>query len=163
MSNLYDFTMQDIDGTACALSEFKGKVVLVVNVASKCGLTPQYDGLQRLYDEYRSRGLEVIAFPCNQFLDQEPGTEREIKDFCSLQFGVTFPLFSKIEVNGDARVPLYAWLCEEQSAPAEPGDIKWNFEKFLVGKDGALRARFAPQVEPCAQEVRDALEQALKE
>ena len=117
MTSLFDFTLQDIDGNPCALSDYKDKAVLVVNVASECGLTPQYDGLQRLYSEFRSRGLEVIAFPCNQFGAQEPGTDASIKKFCSRQFGVTFPLFSKIEVNGEGRAPLYAWLTASQAGP----------------------------------------------
>jgi glutathione peroxidase len=161
MDNLHDFTMQDIDGKQRSLSEFEGKVVLVVNVASKCGLTPQYDGLQRLYDEYRRQGVEILAFPCNQFMEQEPGSESEIKEFCSVQFGVTFPLFAKTMVNGEGRAPLYAWLAGAEVGPEESGDIKWNFGKFLVGKDGGLRARFAPQTEPCGDEIKQAIEEAL--
>jgi glutathione peroxidase len=134
---------------------------LVVNVASKCGLTPQYDGLQRLYDEYRRQGVEVLGFPCNQFGSQEPGTGEEIKSFCEIQYGVGFPLFAKLEVNGQGRAPLYAWLTAAEAGPADAGDISWNFEKFLIGRDGQIRARFAPPVEPCSDEVRQALEAAL--
>jgi glutathione peroxidase len=161
MAMLHDFTMQDIDGNPQALADYKGKVVLVVNVASKCGLTPQYDGLKRLYYEFRQDGFEVLGFPCNQFMGQEPGSESEIKEFCTVNFGIDFPLFSKIEVNGDGRAPLYAWLCGTETGPAEGGEIKWNFEKFLVGKDGDVLARFSPQIEPCAQDVKDAVKRAL--
>jgi len=161
MPTLHDFTLTDIDGREQSLADYKDKVVLVVNVASKCGLTPQYDGLKRLFYEFRHEGFEVLGFPCNQFMGQEPGTESEIKDFCTIQFGIDFPLFSKIEVNGEGRDPLYAWLCASEAGPAEGGDVKWNFEKFLVGKDGVVLARFAPQVEPCAQDVKDAVKRAL--
>jgi glutathione peroxidase len=161
MAMLHDFTMQDIDGNPQALADYKGKVVLVVNVASKCGLTPQYDGLKRLYYEFRQDGFEVLGFPCNQFMGQEPGSESEIKEFCTVNFGIDFPLFSKLEVNGDGRAPLYAWLCGTETGPAEGGEIKWNFEKFLVGKDGDVLARFSPQIEPCAQDVKDAVKRAL--
>lgn len=161
MATLHDFTLTDIDGKPQSLGEYEGKVVLVVNVASKCGLTPQYDGLKRLFYEFRQDGFEVLGFPCNQFMGQEPGTEAEIKDFCTIQFGIDFPLFSKIDVNGEGRDPLYAWLCDSTVGPEEAGDVKWNFEKFLVGKDGAVLARYAPQVEPCDQDVRDAVRRAL--
>lgn len=161
MGNLHEYKMSDIDGKERDLAELDGKVVLVVNVASKCGLTPQYDGLQRLYDEFRARGVEILGFPCNQFMGQEPGSESEIKEFCSVNYGVTFPLFSKVEVNGEGRAPLYTWLTAEECGPEEAGDVKWNFGKFLVGKDGAVRARFDPSVEPCAAEVKQAIEDAL--
>jgi len=161
MSNLHDFKVKDIEGREQDLGELAGKVVLVVNVASKCGLTPQYDGLQRLYGEYRGRGLEVLGFPCNQFMGQEPGTEAEIQEFCTVQFGVTFPMFSKVEVNGPGQAPLYAWLTAETVGPEEAGDVKWNFGKFLIGKDGKVVARFSPQVEPCSAEIKQAVEDAL--
>lgn len=161
MASLHDFEMKDIDGNERDLSELEGKVVLVVNVASKCGLTPQYDGLQRLYDEFHRRGVEILGFPCNQFMGQEPGSEKDIKEFCTVQFGVTFPMFSKIDVNGEGRAPLYEWLTAAQCGPEEAGDVKWNFGKFLVGKDGAVRARFDPSVEPCSAEVKQAIEDAL--
>jgi len=161
MPNLHDFTMKDIDGNDRSLSEYKDKAVLIVNVASKCGLTPQYDGLQRLYEKYQGRGLEILGFPCNQFMGQEPGTEAEIKEFCSLNYNVSFPLFSKIEVNGDGRHALYAWLTAETVGPEDAGDIKWNFGKFLIGKDGSVKARFGPQVEPEAGEVVGAIDEEL--
>jgi glutathione peroxidase len=161
MGNLHDFTMRDIEGRDRDLGELAGKVVLVVNVASKCGLTPQYDGLQRLYGDYAGRGLEILGFPCNQFMGQEPGSEAEIREFCSVNYGVTFPMFSKIEVNGPGRAPLYDWLTAAEVGPEEAGDVKWNFGKFLVGKDGEIRARFGPQVEPCAEEVKRAIDEAL--
>ncbi len=161
MASLHDFHATTIRGDDCALDQFEGKVCLVVNVASKCGLTPQYDGLKRLYDEYRSRGFEVLGFPCNQFAGQEPGTEDEIAAFCETNFGVDFPLFSKIDVNGDDRHPLYAWMTAESIGPDEAGDVAWNFAKFLVDGRGRLIARFAPPTEPCAQEVKAAIEGAL--
>ena len=161
MGKLHEFEMKDIDGRTRKLSELAGRPVLVVNVASKCGLTPQYDGLERLYKEFRGRGLEILAFPCNQFMGQEPGSEAEIKEFCTTNFGVSFPLFAKIEVNGAGRAPLYAWLTASECGPEPAGDVKWNFGKFLIGRDGEVRARFAPKVEPCAAEVKRAIEDAL--
>ncbi len=161
MSTLHDFSLTDIDGNEKKLSDFDGKAVLVVNVASKCGLTPQYDGLQRLYDEFRHQGLEVLGMPCNQFMGQEPGTEAEIKEFCEVQYGVTFPLFGKVEVNGEGRDPLYAWLCASDVGPEEAGDVKWNFGKFLIGRDGQIAARFSPQVEPCSDELKSAVRKLL--
>ena len=161
MANLYDFSMNDIDGNERQLADFKGNVVLVVNVASKCGMTPQYEGLQRLYNQFQPQGLEILAFPCNQFMEQEPGTNAEIRDFCTTNFSVNFPLFSKIEVNGENRCDLYAWLSESEAGPEEAGDIKWNFGKFLIGTDGSIVRRFGPQTEPCAQDVKDAIEEVL--
>ncbi|MDJ0852929.1 MAG: glutathione peroxidase [Myxococcota bacterium] len=158
---LHDFSAKTIDGEERSLADFRGKAVLVVNVASKCGLTPHYKGLQELYDEYSSAGLEILGFPCNQFGAQEPGSDSEVKEFCSTNYGVTFPMFSKIEVNGDGRDPLYAWLTAQGAGPEEAGDIKWNFTKFLVGKDGRVVARFAPPTEPGANEVRNAIGEAL--
>ena len=162
MATLSDFEVTDIDGSARSLGDFAGKVVLVVNVASKCGLTPQYDGLQRLYDEYRDQELEILGFPCNQFAGQEPGSEAEIKEFCSLNFGVQFPLFSKIDVNGDDRAPLYTWLTASDAGPEEAGDVKWNFGKFLIGRDGQIAGRFDPSIEPCSDELKRAVEAALE-
>jgi glutathione peroxidase len=124
-------------------------------------LTPQYDGLQRLYDEYRDRGFEILAFPCNQFGGQEPGTESEIAEFCQTNFGVEFPLFAKIDVNGEARHPLYAWLTAGTAGPDDAGDVAWNFAKFLVDGEGRLVARFAPPTEPCAADVKAKIEAAL--
>ena len=161
MSTLHDFQAPTIRGDECALSNFSGKVCLVVNVASACGLTPQYDGLQRLYDEYRERGLEVLGFPCNQFGAQEPGSEEEIAKFCETNYGVTFPLFSKVDVNGDGAHPVYAWLTAEDTSPDGAGDIAWNFAKFLVDRDGRVIARFAPPTEPCAADVKAQVEAAL--
>ncbi|HTY18474.1 MAG TPA: glutathione peroxidase [Myxococcota bacterium] len=161
MPRLQDFRARTIDGQERSLADFDGKVALVVNVASKCGLTPHYAGLQKLYEAQSARGLEVLGFPCNQFGSQEPGSEAEVKEFCSLRYGVTFPMFSKIEVNGAARHPLYAWLAAEPTAPEGSGDIKWNFTKFLIGRDGRVLARFDPRTEPTAPELVAAVEKAL--
>ena len=161
MPGLHDFTAQRNDGNAQALEDYAGKVCLIVNVASKCGLTPQYDGLERLRQRFGDRGFEILAFPCNQFAGQEPGSDSEIADFCRTNFDVSFPLFSKIEVNGDGRAPLYAWLTGEDTQPDGPGDVKWNFAKFLVDGSGAVIARFEPQTEPEAAEVMAAIESAL--
>ncbi|HIG01302.1 MAG TPA: glutathione peroxidase [Myxococcales bacterium] len=163
MTGLFAYEMMDIDGEMKSLADFEGKAVLVVNVASRCGLTPQYEGLQRLYDDYRRRGFEVLGFPCNQFMEQESGTHSEIRDFARIQFGVTFPLFEKIEVNGANRAPLYAWLVGAGSDPRSERaeDVEWNFEKFLVGPDGQVRHRFASQLEPCSAEIRAAVEETL--
>jgi glutathione peroxidase len=161
MPTLHDFSARTIDGEEEPLRAFDGKVALVVNVASKCGLTPHYAGLQALYEAHRGRGLEVLGFPCNQFAGQEPGSDAEVKEFCSVRYGVSFPLFSKIDVNGPGRHPLYAWLAGEGAGPEPAGDVKWNFTKFLVGRDGRVVARFAPQTEPQAPELLAALEEAL--
>lgn len=161
MSTLHDFSAKTIRGDDCDLSTFGGKVCLVVNVASQCGLTPQYDGLQRLYDEYRDRGLEVLGFPCNQFGSQEPGSEGEIATFCETNYGVRFPMFAKVEVNGDGADPLYRWLTAEDTKPDGAGDVAWNFAKFLVDRDGRVVARFAPPTEPCSAEVKREIEAAL--
>jgi glutathione peroxidase len=159
--SIYDFTARTIDGTERSLGDFKGKVMLVVNVASQCGLTPHYGGLQELYDNYRDRGLVVLGFPCNQFGAQEPGSEATIKTFCETRFGVTFPMFAKIDVNGAARHPLYAYLTAQPTQPDGPGDISWNFAKFLVDRSGAVAARFAPPTAPVSEEVVSALERLL--
>jgi glutathione peroxidase len=161
MPTLHDFTAKSIDGEKRSLRDFEGKAVLVVNVASRCGLTPHYAGLQKLYEAQAARGLEVLGFPCNQFGAQEPGTEAEVKAFCTTRYGVTFPMFSKIEVNGAGRHPLYAWLAGEPSAPEGPGDIKWNFTKFVIGRDGTLVARFDPRTEPGDPKLAAAIEKAL--
>lgn len=157
-TSLYDFTMPDIDGKDVKLATLKGKVVLVVNVASKCGLTPQYTGLEKLYSEFKGRGFVVLGFPANEFKGQEPGSNQEIKEFCSATYGVTFPMFSKIVVKGEEMHPLYRWLLE--TGPRKD-DIEWNFAKFLVGKDGKVLARFLPKVEPNDTELRQAIEAAL--
>jgi glutathione peroxidase len=161
MSTLHEFSARTIDGEERSLADFRGRVALVVNVASKCGLTPHYEGLEALYQRYRDRGLEVLGFPCNQFAGQEPGSEAEVKAFCTTRYGVDFPMFAKVEVNGPGRHPLYAWLTAEATAPEGPGDVKWNFTKFVLDRDGRVVARFAPQTEPSAPELVAALEKAL--
>jgi len=161
MATLHDFSLAAIDGRERSLRDFEGSVVLCVNVASRCGLTPQYEGLQRLYERYHDRGFEVLGFPCNQFMGQEPGSEEEIRSFCTTNYGVTFPLFSKIEVNGDGRHPLYAWLTAEDASPEGAGDVKWNFGKFLVGRDGRVCARFDPRTDPGSADLAAAIEKAL--
>ena len=161
MTSFHDFRARDIDGQERSLRDFEGQVCLVVNVASRCGLTPHYEGLQALHQRYGERGFAVLGFPCNQFGAQEPGSEAEIQQFCDRRFGVTFPLFSKIEVNGAGRHPLYAHLTSQAAAPEGAGDVKWNFTKFLVGRDGAVLARFAPQTEPGDSGLVQAIEKAL--
>lgn len=180
-SGIYDITVKDIDGSDVSLANYKGKVLLIVNVASKCGLTPQYQGLEALYQKYKDQGLEILGFPCNQFLGQEPGTNEEIQSFCSLNYNVTFPLFDKIDVNGEAESPLYTYLKEQAPFKGYPegaeefaarldqihqqtgtgfdqGDaIRWNFGKFLVSKDGKTILRFEPMVTP------DMMEEAIQE
>ena len=159
MSKLYDIPLKDIDGKATSLKPYKGKVLLVVNVASKCGYTPQYKGLEALYQQFKSKGLLVVGFPCNDFGAQEPGTNEEIKEFCSKNFSVTFPLFDKIHVKGAEQHPLYATLTGKESP--YPGDIKWNFSKFLIGKDGKILKRFESSVKPESSEMTKAIEEAL--
>ena len=180
-SGIYDITVKDMDGSDVSLANYKGKVLLIVNVASKCGLTPQYEGLEALYQKYKDQGLEILAFPCNQFLEQEPGTNEEIQSFCSLNYKVTFPLFDKIDVNGEAESPLYTYLKKQAPFKGYPegteefatmldeihqktgtgfdqGDaIRWNFGKFLVSKDGKTILRFEPMVTP------DLMEEAIQE
>ena len=180
-SGIYDITVKDMDGSDVSLANYKGKVLLIVNVASKCGLTPQYEGLEALYQKYKDQGLEILAFPCNQFLEQEPGTNEEIQSFCSLNYNVTFPLFDKIDVNGEAESPLYTYLKKQAPFQGYPegteefaamldeihqktgtgfdqGDaIRWNFGKFLVSKDGKTILRFEPMVTP------DMMEEAIQE
>ena len=146
--SLYDQDINALDGTPGVLADQKGKLALFVNVASKCGLTPQYEGLERLQETYGDRGFTVVGFPCNQFLGQEPGTAEEIATFCSTTYGVSFPLTEKIEVNGDDRHAVYAELTEAADAEGAAGDVQWNFEKFLVSPDGSVVARFRPTVEP---------------
>ncbi len=156
-----DFKVPTIDGETVDLEDYEGKVVLIVNVASKCGLTPQYDGLEKLYSEYKEKGLVVLGFPCNQFGGQEPGTETEIKEFCTSKFNVTFPMFSKLEVNGEKASPLYKFLTSQDVKPVGKGDISWNFEKFLVGRDGKVVGRFSPRTKPDADELVKAIEAQL--
>ena len=161
MTTFHDFSAPTLDGADCSFDSFSGKVLLVVNVASRCGLTPQYAGLEKLAEQYRDRGLVVLGFPCNQFKGQEPGSAEEIKTFCSTTYGVTFPLFGKIDVNGPERHDLYAWLTQQPTSPEGPGDVQWNFGKFLIGKDGAVLARFEPTTDPAAPELTAAIEAAL--
>ena len=161
MPTLHDFSARTIAGQDASLRDYAGKVALVVNVASKCGLTPQYAGLEKLYETYRARGLEVLGFPCNQFAGQEPGSDAEVQEFCTLNYGVKFPLFSKIDVNGAKRHPLYAWLASAEVGPDAAGDIKWNFGKFVVGRDGKVVARFAPPTAPNDPALVAAIEKAL--
>ena len=146
--SIYDLPLHTLAGEPATLGEFKGKAVLVVNVASKCGLTPQYTGLERLQERYAARGFTVAGFPCNQFGGQEPGSAEEIGTFCSTTYGVTFPMFEKIEVNGENRHPLYAELTAVPDADGNAGDIQWNFEKFLIDPSGAVVGRFRPRTEP---------------
>jgi glutathione peroxidase len=158
---LYDIPVHTLQGDESSLGAFAGKALLVVNVASKCGLTPQYEGLERLQKTYGDRGFSVVGFPCNQFMGQEPGTPAEIEQFCSTTYGVSFPLFEKIEVNGENRHPIYEELTAVADAEGAAGDITWNFEKFLVSADGEVVGRFRPQVEPEDPAIVDALEAAL--
>ncbi len=157
--SLYDLALKDIDGRNTSLKSWQGRVVLMVNVASKCGFTPQYKALEAVYEKYKDKGFVVLGFPCNQFGHQEPGTGAEIRQFCSSTYNVTFPLFDKIEVNGPHRAPLYAVLAGEGSP--FPGDIKWNFTKFLLGRDGRVLKRFESRTAPDSPEVIAAIETAL--
>jgi len=159
--SLYDQDINALDGTPGVLADQKGKLALFVNVASKCGRTPQYEGLERLQETYGDRGFTVVGFPCNQFLGQEPGTAEEIATFCSTTYGVSFPLTEKIEVNGDDRHAVYAELTEAADAEGAAGDVQWNFEKFLVSPDGAVVARFRPTVEPEDPTIVSAIEANL--
>jgi glutathione peroxidase len=159
MTTAFDFNATDIDGQPQPLSQYAGKVLLVVNVASKCGFTPQYTGLQQLWNDYQGRGLVVLGFPCDQFGHQEPGDETEIRNFCSLNFDVDFPMFSKVEVNGGAAHPLWKWLKDEKGGILGIDAIKWNFTKFLVGRDGRVLKRYAPTDTP--QSLKADIEAAL--
>lgn len=157
--DLYAFSVKTIEGKDQKLSAYKGKVVLAVNVASKCGLTPQYKGLQALYEKYKDKGLVILGFPANEFNGQEPGTNEEIAEFCSANYGVTFPMFEKIVVKGKETHPLYQWLL---ASTENKNDIEWNFAKFLIGKDGKVIARYKPQTTPENQELIQAIEKALE-
>jgi glutathione peroxidase len=156
----YDISLRTLDGKPASLSDYRGQAVLIVNVASKCGLTPQYAGLQALHDRYTARGFSVLGFPCNQFGAQEPGTPEQISEFCSTNYSVTFPLFEKIAVNGPDRHPLYAELTQVADAAGKAGDIQWNFEKFLVTPKGDVQ-RFRPKTEPSDPALVKAIEAAL--
>lgn len=156
-----DFKMKNIDGEKVDLEDYEGKVVLIVNTASECGLTPQYTGLEELYKKYSEKGFVVLGFPCNQFGTQEPGSDADIKKFCSTRYKVSFPLFSKIEVNGDAATPLYKFLTSQDTKPKGKGNISWNFEKFLVDREGNLINRFEPRTKPSDAELVKAIEAQL--
>jgi glutathione peroxidase len=159
MATAYDFSATTIDGKTRKLSDYKGKVLLVVNTASKCGFTPQYKGLEALYEKYKGKGLVVLGFPSNQFGQQEPGPDDEIAEFCEMNFGVTFPLFSKIDVNGDAAHPLFKYLTSTKKGLLGSEAIKWNFTKFLIGRDGSVIERYAPTTKP--EDLEQDIEQAL--
>jgi glutathione peroxidase len=159
MTTVYDFSAQTIDGKPRKLADYKGKVLLVVNTASKCGFTPQYKGLEALYKKYKDRGFAVLGFPSNQFGQQEPGSDGDISEFCELNYGVSFPMFSKIDVNGKDAHPLYKYLTSEKKGVLGTEGIKWNFTKFLVGKDGSVIDRYAPTTKP--EEMEKEIERAL--
>jgi glutathione peroxidase len=180
MSNIYNFKVNKIDGKETTLNDYKGKVMLVVNVASKCGLTPQYEGLENLYKQYQEKGLVVLGFPANEFLAQEPGTNKDIQEFCSMKFGIQFPMFEKIVVKGEGQHPLFSFLTETKPVAklktdgtlisrltekglisGKPNDIKWNFEKFLINKKGEIAERFSPDVEPNDPMIVSAIEREL--
>src|SRR6185437_4210796 len=159
--SIYDFTISSIDGKPVSLKSYKGKVVLLVNVASKCGFTPQYTGLEALYEKFKDRGFVIVGVPANNFAQQEPGTNEEIKTFCSRKYNVSFPLMSKVSVLGEDKSPLYRYLTDKSSDPKFGGDIKWNFTKFLFDRNGNPVARFEPAVTPDSPEVKAAVETAL--
>jgi glutathione peroxidase len=163
MKSIYDFRVADIDGNDVNLADYKGRVLLVVNVASKCGFTPQYKGLQKIYGDYRDRGFEILAFPSNDFMGQEPGTNEQIKTFCQLNYNVGFPMFSKISVKGKSIHPLYSYLTDKSTNPKFAGAITWNFNKFLIDRKGNIVNRFDSRTDPQSQEVIKAIEQALEE
>ena len=158
-SKIYDFTMKTIDGQQKSLADYKGKVLLIVNVASKCGHTPQYTGLESLYEKYKDKGFMILGFPANNFLWQEPGTDAEIKNFCTTKYNVTFDMFSKISVKGSDQHPLYAYLTKD--SPFR-GDVKWNFQKYLIDRNGTVSAKFAPGTEPDDPELVQTLEKLLQ-
>jgi glutathione peroxidase len=162
VSSIYDFTLPSIEGKPMPLAEFKGKVILMVNVASRCGFTPQYTALESTYEKYKDQGFVILGFPANNFGAQEPGTNAEIKTFCSAKYNVTFPLYGKVSVKGDDQTPLYKYLTTNAN-PSFSGDIKWNFTKFLVDRNGNVVQRFEPQVTPDSPEVVAAIEKTLKQ
>ena len=162
-TSVYNFTLKSIDGKAVPLSEYHGKVLLLVNVASKCGFTPQYSALESLYEKYKDKGLVIVGIPANNFGGQEPGTNEEIKKFCSTKYNVSFPMMSKVSVLGDDKTPLYTFLTDKGTDPQFAGDIKWNFTKFLFDRNGKPVARFEPNVTPDSPEVIAAVESALKQ
>jgi glutathione peroxidase len=160
-SSPLDFKLDSLDGSPVDLAKYKGNVVLIVNVASKCGLTPQYEQLEQVYTKYKGQGLQVLGIPANEFGKQEPGSDKEISTFCTSKYGVDFPMFSKIVVKGKDINPLYKFLTSKETNPGFDGDIQWNFEKFLVGRDGKVVKRFSPRVKPDAPEVIEAIEAQL--
>jgi glutathione peroxidase len=160
---IHDIPVATLAGEPSDLSALRGKVSLIVNVASRCGLTPQYAGLERLQEKYGAEGFSVVGFPCNQFAGQEPGTSEEIATFCSTTYGVSFPLYEKVEVNGPGRHPVYQELVRHPDADGAAGDVQWNFEKFLVSRDGQVLARFRPRVEPEDAAITEAIEAALRQ
>ncbi|MBM3493781.1 MAG: glutathione peroxidase [Armatimonadetes bacterium] len=157
-----DFSVKSIDGRSVKLSRYRGKVVMIVNVASRCGNTPQYAGLQAIYEKYRKQGFVVLGFPANEFGAQEPGTDSEIKQFCTANYKVTFPMFSKVVVKGEGQAPLYRYLTSKDTNPEFAGEIEWNFAKFLIGRDGKPAARFSPRTQPNDPTVTEAIEKLLK-
>ncbi len=159
--SVYDFRAKTIDGKDTSLADYEGKALLIVNVASKCGLTPQYEGLEKLHEAYGARGFAVLGFPANEFGAQEPGTDEQIKTFCTTNYGVKFDMFSKVKVKGAGIDPLFDFLTSSATNPKFAGEIKWNFNKFLIGKHGEVLARFEPQVDPSGPEVTQAIEKAL--
>lgn len=159
--SVYEFTMKNIDGKDVKLESFKGKVVMIVNTASKCGYTPQYEGLQSLYSKNKDKGFEILGFPANNFMSQEPGTEAEIKEFCTLKYKVTFPMFAKISVKGEDQHPLYTFLTNKQTNPEFGGDVSWNFNKFLIDRSGKIVARFSSKDAPEGETIAAALEKHL--
>src|ERR1700737_688366 len=159
--SIFDFTLNTIDGQPAPLATYKGKVVMLVNVASRCGYTPQYTALESTYEKYKDRGFVIIGIPANNFGAQEPGTNQEIKTFCQSKYNVTFPMMAKVSVKGDDKTPLYQYLTDKSANPKTGGDIKWNFTKFLVGPDGQIIERFEPKVTPDSPEVIAAIEKAL--
>ena len=163
MKSIHDFTMTDIDGKEVALSKYKGKVVLIVNVASKCGYTPQYEGLQKLYQEYKDKDFVILGFPANNFLGQEPGSNKEIKSFCTINYGVTFPMFAKISVKGKDIHPLYQFLTGKTTNPEFPGRITWNFNKFLISREGKIIGHFGSRAKPYGKKLITAIDKAIKQ
>lgn len=161
-SSVYDFTLDSIDGKPAPLADYKGKVLLIVNVASRCGFTPQYAALETLFEKYKDRDFVILGFPANNFGGQEPGTNQEIKSFCSRTYHVTFPMYSKISVQGGDQAPLYRFLTDRSLNPSTGGAIQWNFTKFLVDRTGAVVARFEPDVTPDSREVMEAIERTLR-
>jgi glutathione peroxidase len=159
--SIHDFSAKTIDGREKSLAEYRGRALLIVNVASQCGFTPQYTGLEALHEQYGAKGLSVLGFPANEFGAQEPGSDEQIKSFCTTNYGVAFDMFSKVKVKGAGIAPLFEFLTSRDTNPASGGDIRWNFTKFLVGKEGQVLARFEPNVEPTSDEVKQAIEKAL--